>query len=174
VRPAPRCPSAVARQIVAHGGTVGLVIQRPKPRQGRQNTSRRKSLSPHSGLDSIWFVHPRFHRGLLSSVAPRLPDANCPKRPTQNDFGTAFVPTGQPEINCVAADVRPLHPNTARKIMSRFTSAATSARPKAPGDWRSPRRFAPSGHHRPPRQRLGLRRPSAAFPRRHDQTCIAK
>jgi hypothetical protein len=28
-----------------------------------------------------------------------------PKRPSQNDFGTAFVPTGQPEINCVAADV---------------------------------------------------------------------
>jgi hypothetical protein len=35
-------------------------------------------------------------------------------------------PTGQPEINCVAADVSPLHPNTARKIMSRFTSAATN------------------------------------------------
>jgi hypothetical protein len=26
-------------------------------------------------------------------------NANRPKRPTQNDFGTAFVPTGQPEIS---------------------------------------------------------------------------
>jgi len=25
--------------------------------------------------------------------------AKCPKRPTQNDFGTAFVPTRQPEIS---------------------------------------------------------------------------
>jgi hypothetical protein len=59
-------------------------------------------------------------------------NANCPKRPTQNDFGTAFVPTGQPEINCVAADVRPLHPNTARKTMSRFKSAATRKIKKRP------------------------------------------
>jgi len=39
----------------------------------------------------------------------RNSNAKCPKRPTQNDFGTAFVPTGQLEINCVAADVSPLH-----------------------------------------------------------------
>jgi hypothetical protein len=59
--------------------------------------------------------------------ATKNSNANCLKRPTQNDFGTAFVPAGQLEINCVAVDVSPLHPNTARKIMSRFTSAAISA-----------------------------------------------
>ena len=36
---------------------------------------------------------------------------------------------------------------------------------KAPEDWRTPRRFAPSGDHRSTRQRLGLRQPPAAFPR---------
>jgi hypothetical protein len=35
---------------------------------------------------------------------------------------------------------------------------------KAPEDWRSPRRFARTGGCRLTRQRLGLRRPSAAFP----------
>jgi len=43
-----------------------------KPRQGRQKTIRPKSLLPHPALDSIMFVPPRFHRGLLSFVAPRL------------------------------------------------------------------------------------------------------
>jgi hypothetical protein len=37
--------------------------------------------------------------------ATKNSNAYCPKRPTQNDFGTAFVPAGLPEINCVAADV---------------------------------------------------------------------
>jgi len=36
--------------------------------------------------------------GYCQRVAPRRPNANCPKRPSQNDFGTAFVPMGQPEI----------------------------------------------------------------------------
>jgi hypothetical protein len=36
-------------------------------------------------------------------------------------------------------------------------------RPKAPEGWRSPRRFAPFERHRQTRQRLGVRRPSAAF-----------
>jgi hypothetical protein len=40
--------------------------------------------------------------------ATKNSNANRPKRPPQNDFGTAFVLTGQPEINCVAADVSPL------------------------------------------------------------------
>jgi len=31
--------------------------------------------------------------------APKNSNVNCPKRPTQNDFGTAFVPTGQPEMS---------------------------------------------------------------------------
>jgi len=31
--------------------------------------------------------------------ATKNSNTKCPKRPTQNDFGTAFVPTGQPEIS---------------------------------------------------------------------------
>jgi hypothetical protein len=31
--------------------------------------------------------------------ATKNSNADSPKRPTQNDFGTAFVPTGQPEIS---------------------------------------------------------------------------
>ena len=42
--------------------------------------------------------------------------------------------------------------------------------PQAPGGWRSPRRFAPLSSRRPTRQRPGLRRPSAAFPRRTKTT----
>jgi len=58
--------------------------------------------------------------------ATKNSNAKCPKRPSQNDFGTAFVPTEQPEITCVAADMSPLHlKNLARKTMSRFISAAT-------------------------------------------------
>jgi len=42
------------------------------------------------------------------------------------------------------------------------------ARPKAPEDWRSPRRFARFASPAGSRQRLGLRRPSAAI------TCVWK
>jgi hypothetical protein len=41
----------------------------------------------------------------------------------------------------------------------------SSSAGKAPGGWRSPRRFAQFGGHRQTRQRLGLRQPSAAFSR---------
>jgi len=37
--------------------------------------------------------------GYCHHVALRLANANCPKRPSQNDFGTAFDPTGQPEMS---------------------------------------------------------------------------
>ena len=36
-------------------------------------------------------------RRLRALRAIKNSNANCPKRPTQNDFGTAFVPTGQPD-----------------------------------------------------------------------------
>jgi hypothetical protein len=39
--------------------------------------------------------------------------------------------------------------------------------PKAPGGWRTPRRSAPFVGQWNSRQRPGLRRPSAAFPQRH-------
>jgi hypothetical protein len=42
---------------------------------------------------------------------------------------------------------------------------------KAPEGWRSPRRFAYFKNHLVARQRLGLRRPSAAFSRRHIKLC---
>ena len=55
-----RCPGLIpapeTRQVVAHGETVGMVVKPPKPRQGRQKTISRKSLSPHPGLDSIQLV----------------------------------------------------------------------------------------------------------------------
>ena len=50
--------------------------------------------------------------------------------------------------------------------ISRHPACSTSPS-KAPEGWRSPRRFAWFGCHRSTRQRLGLRRPSAAFLRSH-------
>jgi hypothetical protein len=45
--------------------------------------------------------------------------------------------------------------------------------PKAPEGWRTPRRFARFVRRQHSRQRLGLRRPSAACPRRHEPSSIA-
>ena len=51
-------PAPEARQAVAHGETVGMSPKPSKPRQGRQKTNPRKSLSPHPGLDlSCSFAH---------------------------------------------------------------------------------------------------------------------
>ena len=130
-----------------------------------------QSETPHVVSYGFWHgVRPNGPTGNEPGARPSPGAATLPIKPSSNHPRRIAVrPLLRPGtaalrlLFAVAADVSPLHPNTARKIMSRFTSAATSARPKAPGDWRSPRRFAPFGHHRPTRQRLGLRRPSAAF-----------
>jgi hypothetical protein len=59
--------------------------------------------------------------------ATKNSNALCPKRLTQNDFGTAFVPngtTGNQLRSCGHASAP--SKKTARKIMSRFTSAAAN------------------------------------------------
>jgi len=48
-----RTAAPEARQIVAHGETVGLVVKQTKPQPRRQKTNQRESLSPRPGLDSI-------------------------------------------------------------------------------------------------------------------------
>jgi hypothetical protein len=67
------CPAPEARKIIAHGETVGLAAKKTKPRQGRQKTSVKTFLSPHSGAWTVcdWVTH-GFHRGLLSVAAPQL------------------------------------------------------------------------------------------------------
>jgi hypothetical protein len=115
-KPNPSCrPAPEARQIVAHGETVGIVVKPSKPQRGRQKTNPRESLSPHPGLDSILFVHPRFHRGLLSSVAPRLPNAirvNSPNLRQKSGFNPGFSRSGGKTVGFWAAQ----HPCTAIKI----------------------------------------------------------
>jgi hypothetical protein len=121
----PRC------RAVAAGG------RGTKPRRGGIFRSlRTATMSLLTELDSFTlpFLQLCQSYGLRRLRATQNSNAKCPKRPAQNDFGTAFIPTGQPEITCVAADVSPLHPNTARKIMSRFTSAATINNRRSRGD----------------------------------------
>jgi len=50
-------------------------------------------------------------RRLRALRATKNSNAKCPKRASQNDFGTAFVPTGQPEITCVGDEVTRLISN---------------------------------------------------------------
>ena len=65
-------PAPEARQIAAHGETMGWVNKTIQAPAGATENRPSRILSPHPGLDSIPPVHPRFHRGLFSFVAPRL------------------------------------------------------------------------------------------------------
>ncbi len=55
-------------------------------------------------------------------------------------------------------------------IQNPTSNALDVAGAKAPEDWRTPGRFANAEDHLSPRQRLGVRRPSAALPRARDFT----
>jgi hypothetical protein len=64
--------------------------------------------------------------GYYHHVAPRRANAKSPKRPTQNDFGGGVRPNGTTgnQLRSSGRESAPAK-KTARKIMSRFTSAAT-------------------------------------------------
>jgi hypothetical protein len=63
--------------------------------------------------------------------ATKNSNANRPKRSTQNDFGTAFVPTGQPEISPERARPRaqqPCQPSRHRNIKAQSPSVPCCGR----------------------------------------------
>jgi len=64
-----------------------MVMHHTKPRSSLRDL---KPLWIEPGIEMPGYYH---------HVAPRRPTAKSPKRPTQNDFGTAFVSTGQPEMS---------------------------------------------------------------------------
>jgi hypothetical protein len=55
----PQMKAPEARQIVAHGETVGLDTKTIQAPAGATEINTRKSLSPHPGLDLISSAHPR-------------------------------------------------------------------------------------------------------------------